>query len=44
MNKLLDIFENPYILKSFIYMAFDMILIEVFPELAEKLTGMDNIQ
>jgi hypothetical protein len=44
LYKLLDICENPYVLKNFIYMAFDMIFIEIFPELAAKLSGMDKIQ
>ena len=35
--------ENPYVLKSLAYMLVDLLLIELFPELATKLTGMDAL-
>lgn len=41
LQKTFDLLSNPYILKSLIYMVIDMVLIEVFPELAGKLPGMD---
>lgn len=40
LDKLQDVFDNPYILKSLTYMLIDMIFMELFPEYDGKLCGM----
>ena len=41
--KVQELLDNPYILKSMIYMLIDTLLIELFPELTDKLPGMEAI-
>lgn len=43
IDKVQELLDNPYILKSIAYMIIDMLLIELFPELTGKLAGMDAI-
>lgn len=40
-GKIQEVLDNPYILKSLAYMLIDALLVELFPELAGKLAGMD---
>ena len=41
--KLQELLDNPFILKNMIYMLIDTLLIELFPQLTDKLPGMDAI-
>jgi len=36
--------DNPYVLKSMAYMLLDVLIIDLFPELANKLSGTDALQ
>jgi len=42
MDKIQEIFDNSYLLKSIIYMLIDCLLLEMFPELTGKVAGMDS--
>lgn len=44
VERLFCLFDNPFVLKSMAYMLVDVLLIELFPELANKLSGMDALQ
>jgi hypothetical protein len=44
VERLFLLFDNPYILKSLAYMIVDILIIDLFPELANKLSGMDSLQ
>ena len=41
-DKIQEIFDNSYLLKSIIYMLIDCLLLEMFPELTGKVAGMDS--
>lgn len=40
-DKIQEIFDNEYLLKSIIYMLIDCLLLELFPELTGKVAGVD---
>jgi len=44
VERLFLLLDNPFILKSVAYMIVDLLIIELFPELANKLSGMDSLQ
>jgi hypothetical protein len=43
LGKIYTLLDNPYILKSLVYMLIDSILIQLFPEFADKLSGVDAL-
>lgn len=44
VDKLFDLLENPFLLKSFVFILIDMLFIEIFPELRPFLSGMDTLR
>ena len=44
VDKLFDLLENPFLLKSFAFILIDMLFIEIFPELRPYLSGMDTLR
>ena len=43
VERVFCLLDNPYVLKSLAYMMVDVLLIDLFPELANKLSGMDSL-
>ena len=41
IDKVQELIDNPYVLKSMAFMVIDTLLMELFPELTGKLAGMD---
>ena len=44
MERVYCLLDNPYVLKSMAYMLLDVLIIDLFPELANKLSGTDALQ
>ena len=42
IDKLMDMIDNPYVLKSLMYTIVDKLLMQVFPELREKMVQVPD--